>query len=50
MNSLNLIQALMSLAFLVTFVSKYICFLITLTLVNMFMFNVNIIANSCNVL
>jgi hypothetical protein len=46
MNSFNLIQALMSLAFLVTFVSVNI----TLMLVNMFVFNGNVLVNCCNVL
>ncbi len=48
LNSFNLIQALMSLAFLITFVSKQ-SVLITLMLVNLFVFNVNMLVNSCNV-
>jgi len=38
----------MNLAFLITFVSVYMCFLITLMLVNMFVFNVNKLVNSSN--
>jgi hypothetical protein len=49
MNSFNLIQALMRLASLITFVSVYM-FLITLMFVNMFVFNLNTFVNSCNVL
>ncbi len=48
-NSFNLIEALMSLTFLIT-LSVYIYVLITLMLVNLFVWNVNVFVNSCNVL
>jgi hypothetical protein len=41
MNSFNLIQALMSFAFLITFASEHMSF-ITLMIVNMFVFNIKI--------
>ncbi len=43
------IQALMSLASLIT-LHLYICVLITLMLVNLFVLSVNLFVNSCNVL
>jgi hypothetical protein len=49
MNSLNLIQALMSSAFLIT-LCLMLVFLITLMLVNLFELNAYIFVNSCNAL
>jgi hypothetical protein len=49
MNSFNLIQALMRLAPLITFVPVHVVS-INLMFVNMFVFNLNTFVNSCNVL
>jgi hypothetical protein len=49
MDSFNSIQALMSFAFLKT-LCLYICVLITLMLVKLFLFNVNVFVYSCNAL
>jgi hypothetical protein len=50
MNSFNLIQALMYFACTITFVSVLMWVLITLMLVNMFVFNVYMFMNIFNVL
>ncbi len=44
MNSFNLIQAFMSLAFLIT-LCLYMCVLITLMLVNLFALNITVFVN-----
>jgi hypothetical protein len=49
MNKFNLIQDLINLAILITFLSVHMCFLSLFKLLNMFVCNVKMFVNSCNV-